>query len=147
MEANTLFQVINGAAMIGWLLMIIIPTAKVTRTLVHSGVVFLFLAGIYAALIFSYFSFSAMQDFSTLEGVMDLFKDPMGVVAGWAHYLAFDLFVGMWITADAAKNGINRWSLLPCQVLAFMFGPLGFLSYYGVRFFVTKSVSPRLVDN
>lgn len=147
MEPNALFQVINLAAMIAWLLLIIIPTAKITRTLVHSGVIFLFLAGLYAALIVSFFDASRMQDFSTLEGVMSLFTDPMGVVAGWAHYLAFDLFIGMWITADGAKNGINRWLLLPCQILTFMFGPMGFLCYYGVRFFTMKGLPPRLLDD
>lgn len=147
MNPEALFQLVNVAAMMAWLLLIIIPQAKVTRTLVHSGVLFLFLAGVYAALIFSFFSFSAMQDFSTLEGVMRLFNDPMGVVAGWAHYLAFDLFVGMWITANAAKNGVNRWMLLPCQILTFMFGPLGYLAYYGVRFFTLKGVPPRLLED
>ncbi len=147
MNPEALFQLVNVAAMLAWLLLIIIPQAKVTRTLVHSGVLFLFLAGFYAALVLSFFKFSIMEDFSTLAGVMKLFADPMGVVAGWAHYLAFDLFVGMWITANAAKNGVNRCVLLPCQILTFMFGPLGYLAYYGVRFFTLKSIPPRLLED
>jgi hypothetical protein len=147
MEADGLFQLVNATAMIAWLLLIIIPNTKITRILVKSGIVLLFLGGVYAILILSFFNMENMQDFSTLDGVMSLFRDPMGVVAGWTHYLAFDLFVGMWITADGANSGVNRWWLLPCQLLTFMFGPMGFLCYYAVRFFVTKSVSSNLMGD
>ena len=147
MEADGLFQLVNMITIIAWLLLIIIPNMKVTRILVGSGIVFLLLSGIYAILILSFFSLDSMQDFSTLDGVMGLFTDPMGVVAGWTHYLAFDLFVGMWITADGMKNGVNRWLLLPCQLLTFMFGPIGFLTYYAIRFYVTKSLSGNLMGS
>jgi hypothetical protein len=145
MDADSLFQLVNTVAMIAWVLLIAIPKLKLTRILVGSGIILLLLSGIYAVLILMFFNVDIMQDFSSLAGVMSLFTDPMGVVAGWTHYLAFDLFVGMWITADGAKNGINRWLLLPCQLLTFMFGPIGFLCYYAVRFFVTKSISNNII--
>ncbi len=147
MTADILFQIANTVALIAWILLIAIPNVKLTRFLVRSGVVLLFLAGLYTLLIFMFFSPKNMQDFNSLRGVMSLFSDPMGVVAGWIHYLAFDLFVGLWITADAAKSGVNRWLLLPCQLLTFMFGPMGFLLYYLVRFFVTKSISTNLMES
>lgn len=145
MKPDTLFQLVNGIAMLGWLLLIALPQAKITRVLIRSGVALLLLAGIYAALILAFFDPNVMQDFSTLQGVMNLFTDPMGVVAGWTHYLAFDLFVGMWITADAFKTGVNRWLLLPCQFFTFMFGPIGFLLYFLIRFFVAKSLKADLM--
>jgi hypothetical protein len=145
MDADSLFQLVNTVAMIAWVLLIAIPKLKLTRILVGSGIILLLLSGIYAVLILMFFNVDIMQDFSSLAGVMSLFTDPMGVVAGWTHYLAFDLFVGMWITADGGKNGINRWLLLPCQLLTFMFGPIGFLCYYAVRFFVTKSISNNII--
>jgi hypothetical protein len=147
MNPDVLFQIINSAALIGWLLLLIIPNTKVTLVLVKSGLLLLFVAGFYAIIIFSSFQAENMQDFNSLEGVMSLFKDPLGVVAGWAHYLAFDLFVGLWITADAQKRGINRWLLLPCQILTFMFGPMGFLAYYIVRYVVAKSIPANLMTD
>lgn len=147
MNPDVLFQLVNAVALIAWLLLIIFTNLKITRMLVGSGVVLLFLAGLYAVLVLTFFDPDIMQDFSSLQGVMHLFTDPMGVVAGWTHYLAFDLFVGMWITNDAQKVGVNRWALLPCQFLTFMFGPIGFLLYYLVRFFTTKSVPGNLMGN
>ena len=145
MEPNTLFQLVNALAMLAWILLIALPNAKITRVIIRSGIFLLLLAGIYAILIVSYFDPKVMQDFSTLQGVMSLFTDPMGVVAGWTHYLAFDLFVGMWITADAFKTGVSRWLLLPCQFFTFMFGPIGLLLYYLIRFFVAKSLKADLM--
>jgi hypothetical protein len=144
MNPEILFNVVNAIAMVAWGLLIVMPGAAITRIFIRSGIVILLLAAIYATLIVAYFDPKVMQDFSSLSGVMHLFTDPMGVVAGWTHYLVFDLFVGMWITNDALKAGVNRWLVLPCQIFAFMFGPIGFLLYYGVRFFVTKSLKVNL---
>ena len=105
------------------------------------------MAAFYAIIIFSSFQADNMQDFNSLAGVMSLFTDKLGVVAGWAHYLAFDLFVGLWITSDAVKRGINRWLLLPCQILTFMFGPMGFLVYYIIRYVKEKSVPANLMTD
>ena len=71
---------------------------------------------------------------------LPLFKDPKAVLAGWIHYLAFDLFVGLWITQDAIKIGLNRWLLIPVQILTFMFGPVGFGMYWFIRRFKTKAI-------
>jgi hypothetical protein len=147
MSAENLFQLINVLAMLGWVLLIAVPRAKITQAVVLSGATILFIGGIYAVLITSYFSPSNFQDFSTLSGVMSLFTDPMGVVAGWAHYLAFDLFVGLWITHNGLKLGMSRWLLLPCQLLTFMFGPLGLLLFYLIRFFKTKTIPADLFQS
>lgn len=140
MSAENLFQFVNLLALIGWVLMIAVPRAKITQAAVFSGGVILFIGGVYFILIATYFSPDNFENFSTLDGVMALFKDPMGVVAGWAHYLAFDLFVGLWITHNGLKLGLSRWVLFPCQILTFMFGPIGLLTYYLVRFFKTKRI-------
>jgi hypothetical protein len=71
--------------------------------------------------------------FDSLASVMKLFTREEAVLAGWIHYLAFDLFVGTWETEDALSRGVSRFLLVPCLALTFMFGPAGLLMYYLVR--------------
>jgi len=62
-----------------------------------------------------------------------------GLVAGWIHYLAFDLFVGLWIATEADKAGISRWLQAPILVATFMFGPIGLLLFFATRMIPTPS--------
>ena len=76
--------------------------------------------------------------FFSLRGVIDLFKSPRAVLAGWIHYLAFDLMVGLYIVTDASRYGINHWLLVPVLFMTLMFGPAGLLLYVMLRCFVAS---------
>ena len=65
--------------------------------------------------------------------VMRLFTNQWVVLAGWIHYLAFDLFVGGWEVRDSQARGISHWFVIPCLILTFLLGPIGFLLYHIVR--------------
>jgi hypothetical protein len=65
------------------------------------------------------------QDFSSLAGVMALFDSKGGATIGWIHYLAFDLFVGIWAARNADRRGIARWMQIPVLPFIFLLGPLG----------------------
>ena len=71
--------------------------------------------------------------FSSLAGVAALFREPWLLLAGWVHYLAFDMLVGNWEVRDARSRGIPHLLVVPCLVLTFLFGPAGWLLYTGVR--------------
>jgi hypothetical protein len=72
-------------------------------------------------------------DFRSLAGVMALFDAPYGVLAGWLHFLAFDLFVGAWIVEDALRRGVPAWARIIPLPLTFMFGPAGLGLYLLMR--------------
>jgi hypothetical protein len=55
------------------------------------------------------------------------------LVAGWIHYLAFDLFVGIWIAVEADKRGFHRILQVPMLLGTFVFGPIGLLLFYVAR--------------
>jgi hypothetical protein len=78
--------------------------------------------------------------FDTLANVKLLFTNDEALLAGWIHYLTFDLFVGMWICHNADLRGINRWILLPCLVLTFIAGPTGLLLYIIIRMIHSKKL-------
>lgn len=67
-----------------------------------------------------------------------LFADPWMLLAGWIHYLAFDLFVGGWEVRDAQQRGIPHLLVVPALVLTFMFGPAGLLVYLGIRWLARR---------
>jgi hypothetical protein len=71
--------------------------------------------------------------FRSMKGVLGLFKSPRVVLAGWVHFLAFDLLVGLMILSDSASQGIGHLWILPSLLLTLMFGPIGLLSYLAVR--------------
>ena len=62
-----------------------------------------------------------------------LFTSPEIALAGWIHYLAFDLFVGAWEVRTARREGIAFLLVLPCLALTFLFGPAGFLVFSMLR--------------
>jgi hypothetical protein len=72
-------------------------------------------------------------DFTSLAGVSALFANPWLLLAGWIHYLAFDLLTGVWDVRDAARRGVPHWLVVPCLVLTFLLGPAGWLLYQAVR--------------
>ena len=76
--------------------------------------------------------------FGSLDQVSDLFRNPWLLLAGWVHYLAFDLFIGAWEVRDARREGIHHLLVIPCLFLTFMFGPVGLLLYFGLRAGIRK---------
>ncbi len=72
-------------------------------------------------------------DFSTIAGVRAIFASDAGVTIGWTHYLAFDLFVGLWISRDGDAKNISRWIQAPVLFATLMAGPLGLLVWLGLR--------------
>jgi hypothetical protein len=90
------------------------------------------LAGLYLGLVLVNL-FGAEGGFGSLEQVARLFEDRWLLLAGWVHYLAFDLFVGAWELRDAQRLAIPHLAVLPCLVLTFFLGPVGLLVYFLVR--------------
>ena len=67
------------------------------------------------------------------DNVARLFETREMLLAGWLHYLAFDLFVGLWIARDADAKGFSRLVQLPILFLTLMAGPIGLLIWLLVR--------------
>ena len=137
MQAETIFSIANLVAALGWLLIAILPRWEYTRIVVLTGAIPLLLAVAYTVLIVLFFG-RAEGGFGSLADVMKLFTNEWAVLAGWIHYLAFDLFVGCWEVRDSKRRGISHLLVVPCLFLTFMFGPIGFLLYSILRRFAAK---------
>ena len=139
MKAEQVFSAANLIAIIGWIMLAVAPRWKYTGKIVLSGALPILLAIAYLILIVIFFG-QGDGDFGTLSGVMKLFTNEWTVVAAWIHYLAFDLFVGIWEVKDSQKRGISHWFVVSCLFLTLMLGPIGLLLYSILRLFLAKKV-------
>ncbi len=132
MTAEQTFDVLNLVAMGAWVLLALSPWLPRVTTTVTGKVVPALLAAMYVVLVAGNLGGSE-GSFSSLAGVASLFSEPWILLAGWTHYLAFDLLVGNWEMRDATTRGLPYALVLPCLVLTFLFGPAGWLLYAIVR--------------
>lgn len=144
MNPATLFDIANATALIGWLMLIAAPLKR--AWLVRGArVVGVLLALTYSILLIQAVARGGMGEgggnFTSLAGVSALFARPEGVLVGWVHYLAFDLWVGAWALEDVYKRGLNHWVVVPCLVFIFLAGPLGLLLYLAARFSLARDKS------
>lgn len=131
MTPEGVFSMASTTALVAWVLLAVRPRAAWVQ-LVTARIVPLAFAVAYAVVIALRFG-RGDGGFGSLAEVSALFQDPWTLLAGWIHYLAFDLLTGVWETRDAARRGVPHWMVVPCLFLTFMFGPAGWLLYMGVR--------------
>lgn len=127
-----------------WALMIFLPRWRWTRRILQSPLVILPPALLYAALTLPRLAevFPAVSN-PTLDGIAALLGTPAGATIAWAHFLAFDLFVGRWIYFDGRERGISALLMALVLFLTLMLGPLGFLVYLVLRNLAARASGGR----
>ena len=139
LTADFVFSLANPLALLGWIILGIgiVWNRPVLRDTVAGQVFPIGLSVLYTILIGGFF-FKAEGGFDTLANVQKLFTFPWAALAGWIHYLAFDLFIGAVIARDIMKLGISRLFLIVLLPLTFLFGPVGYLGFVIVRTALAK---------
>ena len=140
---NTIFVAIHVIAVTGWMLLLAAPRKPLTHsTILYLGVAllcliylvcFVLVAGGFADPVLMTGATAQPINLTSITGIRAFFQSDGGVVIGWTHYLAFDLFTGMWIARDADAKGFGRLVQLPFLLLTFLLGPVGLLSWLVVR--------------
>jgi Domain of unknown function (DUF4281) len=144
MNSEAIFSIVNTQALVSWIVLLVAPRWKFTRKIIISGAVPLLLSTAYLVLIITTFG-KADGGFDTLANVMKLFTNEWAALGGWIHYLAFDLFVGSWEVKDSQEKGISHWFVVPCLIFTFLLGPIGFLMYHILRFFLVKELKTNQI--
>ena len=145
MNLETVFSLTSVLAMGGWLVLLFSPLLPRWAFTVPGLVIPLLLSGVYAALLAFSIGGEGGGGYGSLAEVMNLFSRPESVLAGWIHYLAFDLLVGAWICTTARKEHISFYLVLPCLPLAFLFGPVGFIAFSLVRLWQRRTSSATAI--
>lgn len=73
---------------------------------------------------------SFFERFGHFTGMRAMFDGSDGLLlAGYVHYLCFDMFIGAW---EARRATVQRWPyalLLVCLIVTLLFGPTGLLLF------------------
>jgi len=140
MDPDTIFRTANLLALAGWLVLLASPLWPWLAERLSGLAIPLLLSVAYCGLIFAFWT-SGKGGFGSLGDVARLFQTRQLLLAGWIHYLAFDLFVGAWIVRTSRLEEIRFWAVVPCLVATFLFGPAGFLLFNAIR--STKSIAAQ----
>ncbi len=145
---DLLFRGGNMLAILGWLALAaapLLPRHKDRlRTAAGLAVPLLFAAA-YVGLVGVSWG-SAQGGYGSIAAVRALFDSPGMLVAGWLHYLAFDLFVGTWIAREGERAELPHLLLIPCFALTFLFGPAGLLAFVLLRAAFGRRAPSRVVE-
>jgi hypothetical protein len=134
--AETLFSLAGLIALIAWLPLaasLFLPAIRDWTWRITGLIVPSLIAVGYIVLIVTGLGEVGGTDFGSLAEIRRVFASDSALAAGWLHYLAFDMVVGTWIAREGTRRGVPALLLLPCLVLTFLFGPVGFLLYVFAR--------------
>ncbi len=140
MSTASLFTICNYAVIPAWLLLGLLPRWRGTQLIVHAAWIPLALSAVYAVMLLAGDAPEGAS-FGSLAGVMLFFTVPEAVLAGWIHYLAFDLFIGAWEVRDAQRRGIHHLMVVPCLFFTLMFGPVGLALYLLLRLALKRTAA------
>lgn len=143
MAWSAIFTLANVIAFAGWAMLAFLPRRPAVYSIILFGCVAMLCVAYTAMFVGLFGGFvdpvrvggSLAPDLTnyTLPGLRALFMSDGGIVLGWTHYLAFDLFVGLWVASDADAKGFSRWVQLPVLLLVLMAGPIGLLVWLAIR--------------
>ena len=132
MAPDDLFGLANMVALPGWAILILAPRRWPAVNMLPAVVIPLLLSVLYTGLVLRYFA-EAGGGYATLAEVRTLFLSDEVLVAGWAHYLAFDLMVGALMAVRLDRMGVSRLIQAPVLVSIFLFGPVGVIFTYAIE--------------
>lgn len=138
MTASDVFQIVNTIVLPAWLILIFFPGKSWRNPVIYAFS--MAMALVYLLYVIKGLGSMDMESFSKLEGMKAMFSSDEAVLTGWVHYLVFDLLIGNWILNQSRKNNINHFLIIPCLLLCFMFGPVGFLLYSIIKLVKTKTL-------
>lgn len=135
---DLVFSVANTTALLAWIALIALPRSPWMLDGIRVGVLGA-LSLLYGVLVSVWFFTAQGGGYGSLDAVAALFTSREILLAGWVHYLAFDLFVGVWVAQRCDRRGISRLVQAVLLAAIFMFGPFGYLLY------LATTLHPRLI--
>lgn len=139
MTADTVFLITCTISAVGWIILLFASPFWIEYDKFLVGIVIALLAISYSWLNFSNFDPGLLKNFTSLNGIAEIFGNRFLLTAAWVHFLAFDLLAAVWIKNNSVKHGIGHALIIPALIFTCMLGPLGFLIYLLTRWIKTKN--------
>lgn len=126
MGAEAVFQILNLAVVPWWGIFLLAPRSRLAKRAASHAGVFLALGLVYGVLLAAALATPAQGGLG-YDGLRSALAAPLGFLAGWTHFLVFDLFVGAWLLREALRIGVEPRPYLLFTLLAGPIGLAGFL--------------------
>ena len=138
---ENIFKIVNLLVLLGWVPLFVFPFSKFTKKLLD-GLFIPFILCFFYVYFLSQTKGLFSADFSSLGGILDLFKKSTeeSAAAGWIHYLAFDYLVGCWIVNHSIKKGIPYFVFILPLFFTLFAGPFGLLLFLILRLFYRRFI-------
>ena len=142
---ENIFLWTNFGIMPFWLLLILIPDAKVTRILVNSIILPLILASTYCYVIYETILLDEplldiIKVYLSLDNLYTVFAIESFLLVFWLHFVALSLFLGSWVSRDAVRFNVPRRLVFVPLILIYFTGPVGLVLYWMIRIFFAKKL-------
>ena len=132
MTPEQIFSLVGPPTLLGWAILLLAPRRIAWLQAMPQLVIPLGLSLLYAVLVLRFFA-EAGGGYSSLARVRQLFTSDWVLLAGWVHYLAFDLALGAYLATRMDRVGIGRLVQAPILIATFLFGPVGFALALGTE--------------
>lgn len=149
---ETVFSLVNLVILPFWALMLFAPYWRWTERVIRSPWIVAPPALLYATLLLSSplaagsgpspAQVAGALTSPTAAGIGALLGNPFGATVAWAHFVAFDLFVGRWVFLESRHLKLSHWVVAPVLFLVLMLGPLGLLVFLVTRALVRRRQAP-----
>ncbi|MDA0820235.1 MAG: ABA4-like family protein [Proteobacteria bacterium] len=139
MNWDAIFGAANMVALMAWIALVFLPRwpalLGALLYLIVGGLSLTYAVGLIGIMTgtFEAFGGDGSANFSSIEGVRAVFASDGGITVGWIHYLAFDLFVGIWIARDGDAKDFSRFLQAPILFFTFTAGPFGLFLWLVIR--------------
>jgi flagellar biosynthesis protein FlhB len=132
---NQVLHACNLGSLPAWISLVFLPRWRHTKTITLAiAVAYSLLYVVLAYVLFSEAMFAVdLGSFSTTDGLSRMFSDATSALAGWAHFIVFDLWTSRFFVLDSVQSGVPHLAVVPCIIACMFFGPLGLLMYVAVK--------------
>ena len=128
-----------------WFMLLFFPQTKICRIFVTSVFPLLVLAAIDLYLIFEisksgFNFFDVFNLYLSIDELLNLFSDQNYTILFWIHFLAINLFCGIWIAKDYQRISMPKFLVFIPIVLTYFIGPMGIVVYWFIKIFFSKKI-------
>ena len=129
-----------------WLILIVFPQSKICGLFVTSVFPFFILSAVYVYLGYYFYisGYDFYYNFTLYLGLYDLrnlFESEAFLIMFWTHFLAINLFSGVWIMKDSQKLFMSKFIVSVPLIVTYFIGPIGLVLYWILRMFYAKRIN------
>ena len=142
---ETIYFYSNFVVLPFWIMLLFIPTFRITKILVYSIILPLILGSLYAYIIYQGFLLNnsfleVFEIYLGIESLYTVFSNDIFLTFFWIHFLSLNLFLGTWTANDGVKYDIPKKLVFFPLFIIYFTGPVGLVLYWLIRIFYAKKI-------